>query len=119
MINGEITFREMAEQTHREAFWLKWAEQQTLLMIELDLMWTAAFQGSPYDRPIQIDTDHPYPSSISVGDRLRCHVGRWPSLLEVVDKPTRKKVRLRVIEGPRPNHEFTWTRDLMLPFYHG
>ena len=56
--------------------------------------------------------------SVTVGDYLGCAVGRAPSVVEVVGMPTRKRLRLEVVSGPRVETKFEWKRDLLLPFWN-
>ena len=55
--------------------------------------------------------------SVNVGDYLGCAVGHRPSVVQVIAMPTRKRIRLQIVEGPRAGDTFEWKRDLLLPFW--
>ena len=119
-IQGDMTFREWIREASTEedrAIRYLWAEQQAYLSIHLDLGFIRQFDGQIYEQPVLVIHDYGYVNSVSVGDYLGCAVGTRPTVLEVLAMPTRKRLRLRIIEGPRAGDTFEWKRDLLLPFW--
>ena len=75
------------------------------------------YDGKLYEQPVRVIHDYGYVNSVKVGDFLACAVGTVSSIVEVVAMPTRKRLRLHVVEGPRVGNTFEWKRDLLLPFW--
>ena len=119
-IEGNMNFREWirAATTQQErAIRHLWCEQQAYLSIHLDLKFIPRYRGRPYEQPVLVIHDYGYVNSVSVGDLLGSAVGLRPSVLQVIALPTRKRLRLRVVDGPRIGNSFEWKRDLLLPFW--
>ncbi len=117
---GYMTFgewiREAASEEERAIRYL-WCEQQSYLAVYLDYEFLRPFYGRIYEQPVLVIHDYGYVNSVTVGDYLGCAVGRTPSVVEVVAMPTRKRLRLEVVSGPRVETKFEWKRDLLLPFW--
>jgi hypothetical protein len=97
-----------------------WAGQQAYLSVDLDFAFIDQYLGRLYEQPVLVIHDYGYVSSVKVGDCLGCAVGTVPSVVRVIAMPTRKRLRLRVVEGPQLDNTFQWKRDLLLPFWaHG
>jgi len=119
-IHGDMTFREWiraARTAEDQAIRYLWAEQQAYLSIHLDFKFIRRYDGSPYEQPVLVIHDYGYVNSVKVGDYLGCAVGTAPSVVQVVALPTRKRLRLHIVEGPRVGDTFEWKRDLLLPFW--
>ena len=119
-IQGNMTFREwtrLAETEEDRAIRHLWCEQQAYLSLDLDDNFITPYIGRPYEQPVLIIHEYGYVYSVRVGDYLGCAVGTRPSVVRVVRMPTRKRLRLRVVDGPRAGNQFEWKRDLLLPFW--
>ena len=119
-IQGEMTYREwirLAETEEDRAIRYLWCEQQSYLSIDLDFDFIDPFLGRVYDQPVLIIHEQGYVNSVRTGDYLGCAVGTRPSVVRIVRMPTRKRLRLLVVDGPRVGNEFDWKRDLLLPFW--
>ncbi len=119
-IQGDMTFREWIRAASTEedrAMRHLWAEQQAYLSIHLDFEFIDRYRGRLYEQPVLVIHDYRYVNSVKVGDYLACAVGTVPSVLEVIAMPTRKRLRLQVVQGPRAEDTFQWKRDLLLPFW--
>ena len=119
-IRGGMTFREWiraATTEENRAVRYLWAEQQAYLSIDLDFKFIRQYDRSLYDQPVLVIHDYGYVDSVKPGDYLGCAVGTVPSVLQVIAMPTRKRLRLQVVEGPRLGNVFEWKRDLLLPFW--
>jgi hypothetical protein len=119
-IHGEMTFREwirLAETEEDRAIRYLWCEQQAYLSLDLDDNFITSYFGQPYEQPVLIIHEYGYVNSVRVGDYLGCAIGTRPSVVRVVRMPTRKRLRLRVVDGPREGNQFEWKRDLLLPFW--
>ncbi len=119
-IHGEMTFREwirLATTEEDRAIRYLWAEQQAYLSIELDFNFIKPYYGRVYEQPVLVLHDYGYVNSVRLGDYLGCAVGTRPSVSKVIQMPTRKRLRLQVIDGPREGGCFEWKRDLLLPFW--
>ena len=102
-----MTFREWIRAARTEedrAIRYLWAEQQAYLSIDLDLKFIGRYDGRLYEQPVLVIHDFGYVNSVKVGDYLGCAVGTVPSVVQVVSMPTRKRLRLHIVEGPR-SHE--------------
>lgn len=116
-----LTFRQWIDEAKRaEDKWIRtlWCQQQGLLANHLD--WTLLrpylLEKSIFEMPVLVVHDQAYPTKIKVGTLLGCKIG--PSVVEVVAMPTRKRLRLAVVEGPEAHRKvFEWKRDLLLPFW--
>ena len=119
-IRGDMSFREWIRAATTEedrAVRYLWAEQQAYLSIDLDFQFIGRYRGRLYDQPVLVIHDYGYVNSVKVGDCLACAVGTVPSVVQVVAMPSRKRLRLHVVEGPRLENTFEWKRDLLLPFW--
>lgn len=119
-IRGETTFREwirLATTEEERAIRYLWAEQQAYLSIDLDGEFMKPYYSRVYEQPVLILHDYGYVNSVKVGDYLGCAVGTRSSVVKVVKMPTRKRLRLRIVDGPNAGSSFEWKRDLLLPFW--
>ncbi len=119
-IRGDTIFREWirgATAEEERAVRILWTHEQAYLSIELDWRFIHQFAGHIYEQPVLVIHDYGYVNSVKVGDYLGCAVGTRPSVLHVIAMPTRKRLRLQIVEGPRAGDTFGWKRDLLLPFW--
>ena len=115
-----MTFREWitAAKTEQDrAIRHLWAEQQAYLSIDLDFEFIDRYHSRLYEQPVLVIHDYGYVNTVKASDYLGCAVGTAPSVLEVIAMPSRKRLRLRVVAGPRADNTFEWKRDLLLPFW--
>lgn len=119
-ICGDMTFREwirLADTEEDRAIRYLWCEQQSYLSIDLDSGFIKPYMDRVYEQPVLVIHEYGYVNSVRVGDYLGCAVGTRPSVVRVVRMPTRKRLRLLVVDGPRKGNQFEWKRDLLLPFW--
>ena len=119
-IQGNMAFRQwicLANTQAECAIRHLWCEQQAYLSLNLDHDFITPYLGRLYEQPVLIIHEYGYVNSVQPGDYLGCAVGTRPSVVRVVRMPNRKRLRLRVVDGPREGNEFQWKRDLLLPFW--